>query len=222
MSAMIGRAASSAKHGLKHGLMGRYSAIRRAPRARSARRRILVDCGANTCAVLRGFIKQLPDFEFFAFEAQPELAAEGERVIRELPQIKIHYFSKAVWIRDEELNFYLATRWGPNYRGGSTLVTGNARKQSAIDYDSPVRVAAIDFSRWLGENFVPEDYVIVKMDIEGAEYDVLEKVIADGNLPLIDELIIEFHQRMNGGISKARHNALVRRLRRSCRLEIWH
>ena len=212
----------SAAGSAKHGLMDRYNTIRRAPRIRSARRRIFIDCGANTCTVLRQFVKRFPDFEFFAFEAQPELAAAGERVIRELPQTKIQHFSKAVWTRNEELSFYLATQWGPNHRGGSTLVTGNTCNQSAIDYESPVRVEAIDFSSWLGENFVPEDYVIVKMDIEGAEYDVLEKVIADGNLPLIDELIIEFHNQMNESVSKARHDALVGTLRSSCRLEIWH
>jgi FkbM family methyltransferase len=207
---------------IRHSLLDQYSAIRRTFRVRSARRRIFIDCGANTCTVLRGFIKRFPNFEFFAFEAQPELAAEGERVIQELPQTKIRYFSKAVWIRDEELSFYLATRWGPNHRGGSTLVTGNINNQSAINYESPIRVEAIDFSSWLGANFGPEDYVIVKMDIEGAEYDVLEKVITDGNLRLLDELIIEFHHQMNDGISKARHDALVGTLRRSCRLEIWH
>jgi FkbM family methyltransferase len=206
---------------VRHGLLDQYSAIRRASRVQSAPRRIFIDCGANTCTVLRAFIKRFPNFEFFAFEAQPELAVEGERVIRELPQTKIRYFSKAVWIRDEEISFYLATQWGPNHRGGSTLVTGNTN-QSAIDYESPIQVKAIDFSSWLGANFSPEDYIIVKMDIEGAEYDVLEKVVTDGNLKLLDELIIEFHHQMNDGISKKRHDALVEALRHSCRLEIWH
>jgi FkbM family methyltransferase len=212
----------SAVGSVKQGLIDGYSAVRRAPRVRSARRRVFIDCGANTCTVLRGFIKRFSNFEFFAFEAQPELAVEGERVIRELPKTEIRYFNKAVWTRDEELNFYLATQWGPNHRGGSTLITGNTKNQSAIDYESPVRVEAIDFSSWLGKNFVPEDYLIVKMDIEGAEYDVLEKIISDGYLRLIDELIVEFHQQMNESISKERHDALVRTLRRSCRLEIWH
>jgi FkbM family methyltransferase len=218
LSATIRSAAAS----VKQSLMDRYNAVRRAPRVRAARRRIFVDCGANTCTVLREFIKRFPDFEFFAFEAQPELAAEGDRVIGELPQTKIQHFSKAVWTRNEELSFYLATRWGSNHRGGSTLVTGHTRNLSAIDYESPVRVEAIDFSSWLAETVDREDYVIVKMDIEGAEYDVLEKVIADGNLPLIDELIIEFHYHMNEAISKARHDALMETLRRTCRVHVWH
>jgi FkbM family methyltransferase len=212
----------SAAGTVKHAVGRRYNAVRRAPRVRQARRKVFIDCGANTCTVLREFVGQFPDFEFFAFEAQPELAAEGERVIRELPDTQIQHFTKAVWIRDETLSFYLATQWGPNYRGGSTLVTGHVNNQSAIDYERPVQVEGFDFSRWLGENFGPDDYVIVKMDIEGAEYEVLEKVIADGNLGLIDEMIVEFHHHMNESISRSRHDELVRTLRRSCRLEIWH
>ena len=210
--------AGSVKHRVAH----RYNAVRRAPQVRSARRRVFIDCGANTCTALRGFVKQFPGFEFFAFEAQPDLAAEGESVIRELPDTKIQHFSKAVWTRNEEISLYLATHWGPNHRGASTLVTGHIPTRSAIDYSSPVPVEAIDFSSWLAENFVSEDYVIVKMDIEGAEYDVLEKVIADGNMPLIDELIVEFHHQVIEDVSQARHDALVATLRRSCRLEIWH
>lgn len=218
MTATMRGTAGSVKQALVH----RYNAVRRAPRTRQARRKVFIDCGANTCTVLRQFISKLPDFEFFAFEAQPELAAEGKRVIRDLPEVRIQHFTKAVWVRDEVLSFYLATKWGPNYRGGSTLMTGQGNNRSAIDYQSPVQVEGFDFSRWLAENFGPEDYVIVKMDIEGAEYKVLEKVIADGNLALIDELIVEFHHHLNENISRAHHDALVRTLRRSCRLEIWH
>ena len=43
----------------------------------------------------------------------------------------------------------------------------------------PVQVEAFDFSARLSANFCTTDYVIVKIDIEGAEHDVLEKVIAE-------------------------------------------
>jgi FkbM family methyltransferase len=214
--------AGSVKRALVHRynslLVHQYNSLRRMPRVRQAKRKIFIDCGANTCTMLRQFVRDFPDFEFFAFEAQPELAAEGKRIIRELPKIRIQHFNKAVWTRDEVLSFYLATNWLRHYRSGSTLMKGQAGQ---IDYQEPVQVEGFDFSRWLAENFGPDDYVIVKMDIEGAEYEVLEKVIADGNLALIDELFVEFHHHLNENISRARHDSLVRTLRRTCRLEIW-
>ncbi len=195
-------------------------ALHRRRKLPRARRRVFIDCGANTCAVLRTFIARFPDFEFFAFEPQPDLRQDGERLIRELPDTRIVFFNEAVWVRDEEVPFFLATKWGPNYRGSSTLLHGHT--SNAVDYSAPVRVTAIDFSRWLSKNFTSEDYVIVKMDIEGAEYPVLEKLLSDGRLSTIDELIIEFHRRQNQQISEERHKRLVSALRRSTLVTEWH
>ena len=59
---------------------------------------------------------------------------------------------------------------------------------------------AIDFSRWLKEMVArhteadgSKPFVVVKMDIEGAEYAVLEELVHDGTIALISELMVEFH-----------------------------
>ena len=36
-------------------------------------------------------------------------------------------------------------------------------------------------------------FVMVKMDIEGAEYAVLEGLVHDGTIALVSELMVEFH-----------------------------
>ena len=38
-----------------------------------------------------------------------------------------------------------------------------------------------------------EDYVILKVDIEGAEFDLLRHIISNGLLHLIDILAVEWH-----------------------------
>lgn len=55
------------------------------------------------------------------------------------------------------------------------------------------KVEAIDFSKWVLENFTEEDFIILKMDIEGSEYKVLPKMIEDGSIKFINNLIIEWH-----------------------------
>ena len=55
------------------------------------------------------------------------------------------------------------------------------------------KVKAIDFSKWVLENFTEEDFIILKMDIEGSEYKVLPKMIEDGSIKFINKLIIEWH-----------------------------
>ena len=44
----------------------------------------------------------------------------------------------------------IATQWGSNYRGGSTLLGGYVRNAAEVDYFRPIPVECIGFSRWLG------------------------------------------------------------------------
>jgi FkbM family methyltransferase len=57
-------------------------------------------------------------------------------------------------------------------------------------------VPCIDFGQFIRDNFTPEDNIIVKMDIEGAEYRVLDKMIEDGTLKnYISFITVEWHSR---------------------------
>jgi FkbM family methyltransferase len=187
-----------------------------------AQRRVFVDCGSNLCKVLEERMQRGLDDEFFAFEPQPELAHVAAEVRSRHPDVKLHFEAKAVWVRDEELKFFLATRWGPNHRGGSTLMEGHTNNGSAVDYGRPIVVKAFDFSRWLLDTFTSANQVVVKMDIEGAEYPVLEKMMRDNSVSLVSEMIVEFHQNMNVTIEKGRHEALVGELKRRTKLVEWH
>ena len=60
--------------------------------------------------------------------------------------------------------------------------------------DGKQTVPCFDFSQWLAKLDRPkDDEIIVKMDIEGAEYEVLPKMLEDGTISLVQELIIEWH-----------------------------
>lgn len=52
-------------------------------------------------------------------------------------------------------------------------------------------VPCFDFSAWLPT--IVHDRTVVKMDIEGAEYDLLEKMVEDGTSHAFSELVIEWH-----------------------------
>ena len=48
-------------------------------------------------------------------------------------------------------------------------------------------------SKWITDNFTKDDYIILKMDIEGAEYEVLNKMIDDNSIKYINKLYVDFH-----------------------------
>jgi len=188
----------------------------------TSKRRVFIDCGANIGKVLDEFIPKKQGFEFYAFEPQPELADTGKRLNEEYPGVFLEFYPYAVWTENTEMDFYLSARSGKNYKDASTLMTGHTKNDFEVDFKHPVRIRAIDFSEWIAQNFTPEDYIILKMDIEGSEYDVLEKMIATGTISYVNELIIEFHQFMNETITQERHNALVSILEKQLKMIIWH
>ena len=60
-------------------------------------------------------------------------------------------------------------------------------------------VPAINFAKYLTENYVLDDFVVVKMDIEGAEFRVIPHLIETKAIDLIDEIFVECHY-VGGGM----------------------
>jgi hypothetical protein len=81
-------------------------------------------------------------------------------------------------------------------------------------------VESIDFSKFLGGL---EGSIYVKMDIEGAEYEVLRQLIKDGNIKKIKELHIEFHHNVFKSESEASTNELIDRIKEAgVLITLWH
>ena len=119
---------------------------------------------------------------------------------------------QAVWIADEEVDFYVVSvdKYGnEDMRTGASTLCEEKNKWNLQSHREAQtkKVQAIDLSSWILKNFSEKDNIILKMDIEGSEYDVLEKMIKDGSIYLINELWIEFHPK-KAKINQNRHNIL--------------
>jgi len=95
----------------------------------------------------------------------------------------------AVWVEDGWIEFGTGVN---DFR--STIVEENINFIQPEKGES-YKVKTIDFSKWLSENIREDDYVVLKMDIEGAEFGVLEKMIADGAHLLVNQYYVEFHEK---------------------------
>ena len=51
----------------------------------------------------------------------------------------------------------------------------------------------IDLSSWIIENFNKDDHIVLKLDIEGAEYDLVKKMDKDCSIEYISEVHGEIH-----------------------------
>tara|TARA_B100000579_G_C22849354_1_gene866351 strand:+ start:670 stop:1290 length:621 start_codon:yes stop_codon:yes gene_type:complete len=129
----------------------------------------------------------------YAFEPDKRLHARSILNLDEYPNI--HLSGDAVWIEDlESIEFNLGS---DAWYEGSSLFEASGRKKEK--HSAVSEVGAVDFSDFLKTTHDPNMRHVVKMDIEGAEYAVLRKLIKDGTIYLIDDLFVEFHGARNLG-----------------------
>lgn len=147
--------------------------------------KIFIDAGAHEGCSVRKF-RKLHDREnkyfIYSFEPEPDFAVYFENI----PNHK--FINKAVWVEDGTLEYFQSRE---HLRAGGTLI--KKKKSGNLDKKNPIIIETIDFSKWILDNFSKDDHIILKMDIEGAEYKVLPKMLKDGSFNYINKLWIEWH-----------------------------
>jgi len=181
------------------------------------RRKIYIDCGAWRGYSILAFKKHYGDyFDMYAFECHPKLKRGLENLSRKMRPKKFNFIDKAVWICDEKVHLYP----GPKRKSQSSSVMFSKRRN--VCKNNPVIVCAIDFSKWILDNFNKDDYIICKMNIEGAEYDVLEKMLKDGSIKYINRLYVQWHYKKLKDFSVERHNKIKGQISKIIKLFEWN
>ena len=120
---------------------------------------------------------------------------------------------KAAWIEDGEVEFARVR----GLRGwDSTVMRAKNARGEWTGAGEVIRVPCFDFSSWL--RGLPER-PIVKLDVEGAEFPILEKLVEDGSDVLVAELLVEWHDDKMAADHAERKAILLERLR--CPVTPW-
>ena len=167
-------------------------------------RKVFVDGGAHMGESVRLFMDRFPDsneYEIYSFEANDDLMDHLRSVVEPLGA---NVINKALWKEDGDIDFY------KGFHLSSSVMKDKTWGQ--LDTENPVKVNSIDLAKWVVGNFSVKDYIILKLDIEGAEYDVLEHMFETGAIEYINELYIEFHSKKIPSILESRHEALISKL----------
>jgi len=123
---------------------------------------------------------------------------------------------RAAWVIDGVMPIYLSTAADD----GSTLVQGKITGR--VNYDRPVAVKCIDFASWLKRVFSSEDKLFIKMNIEGAEYAIIEHMIETGAMDMVDYLFVQWHW-WKVCVQESYHRSVVAKLseyRRLCVVDL--
>jgi FkbM family methyltransferase len=146
-----------------------------------------IDCGAHCGeSILMARHKFGQYITTISFEPIPYFASELQKIYEN--NENTHIVNAAVWINDDVKKFYISTE----ITDGSSLL--GEKINDVKDENVYINIPCVDLSTWIKDNFTEDDYVILKLDIEGAEYEVLNKMIEDGSIKLIKELWGEWHE----------------------------
>lgn len=87
--------------------------------------------------------------------------------------------------------------------------------------DCPViTTPCVDLARVISELSGQYEEIVLKLDVEGAEYDILERLLETGEIDRISKLYCEFHgQKME--LAPGRHDAVVKRVEERVELAFW-
>lgn len=138
--------------------------------------------GYDGCSVRKFRHLYDPNLEYFIYSFEPN------KIFNKYYDFEKHsLINSGIYIKNGELDFYLDNI---DYDGSSIYLKSNIHNKTKIN------ISVIDFSEWLSNLIIkhkPSD-IILKLDIEGAEYQVLNKLIDTNLLRYIKNLFIEWHE----------------------------
>ncbi|WP_016991060.1 FkbM family methyltransferase [Flavobacterium sp. ACAM 123] len=136
---------------------------------------VIIDCGANMGLSVLYFSKKHPNAEIIAFEPDESVLPFLEKNIQsqKINNVKLH--KKAVWTEETHLKFYtdngLGGRIEKKYENQVPKIIKTLRLRDFLDTQNPIDM--------------------LKMDIEGSEYEVL--IDCEDMLCNVGHIFIEYH-----------------------------
>ncbi|CAK8542036.1 unnamed protein product [Lathyrus sativus] len=158
-------------------------------------RYLYVDVGARSYGSSIGswFRKQYPKqnktFHVYAIEADKTFHKEYglKKGLTLIPY--------AAWVKNQTLSFEIHRNPGEHVevkgRGMGRIQPLESRGK---EFDGEVeKIQGFDFANWLKNTVTKNDFVVMKMDVEGTEFDLVPRLFETGAICLIDEIFLECH-----------------------------
>jgi len=197
---------------------------------RKSKKILFVDLGANLGQGYSWFSHYYNSSKTFyeLFEPNPYCYLELEK----LPDVvnnKIKVHNVGVGPITGNFKFYgISQNEGGKFSEGGSIVEDHNSRMYPKNQDSAINVKIINFSEYLQQKSKEFETIVVKMDIEGAEVDLLEKMIDNNSIKLISYLYVEFHSQyqelQQSIITKKRENNIIDKIKSldTINIRIWH
>lgn len=135
----------------------------------------IIDCGANIGLSVLYFLKNYPQSKILAFEPDEKNYAILKENIADMKEANVEIRQEAVWNEDTIINFV---------DEGTQSSRINSELSNSSDNISKVKAIRL-------KNIISDRIDLLKLDIEGAEYDVLVDI--SDKLKDIERIFLEYH-----------------------------
>ena len=168
-------------------------------------RKIFIDGGGHRATSVRYFRKFFEDadkFEIHSFEPLEENWSYFEQY-KDDPMVIL--YKAGLWSETTEREFYIADHGSSSFFSDKCNVGGGEVRS----------VDCIGLEQWMLENLSGDpdkEYVILKLDVEGSEYEILKPLISSGTISYVDELYVEWHLKKVPSLSPVAHLDIVEKL----------
>lgn len=183
-------------------------------KAAPGRRGLFIDCGSNLGQGFAYFKTRFPAdrFDYILVEPNPYCVAHLRASAATSKGIEI--IAAAASSRDGEAILYGVTEGADRTSQGGSIVTAHPSAWEREAIPAPVSVRTFSLGQLIASRHQAYSVIAMKMDIEGAEYDVLEDLVHTGAHRYLHAVYVEFHSRYIRGAEKRayqRREAVIRK-----------
>lgn len=165
----------------------------------------LIVLGTGNGNDIASFISKTPfseNWNIYGFEPGFDVFLHLEHRFRN--RKNVHLVNAAAYTLDGIVKLYDC---GNGHNNGRSI---NPLKNNVLSYYKEVE--SVDIVKWLRENIQKDSFNIVVIDIEGAEYDVIDHLKENDMLSWIDKLYLEFHGEKIKGFDMDRERSMANML----------
>jgi len=159
---------------------------------------VFVDCGSNLGQGYEGISNTLKFDENTTIHMFEPNKICFKKLQEKYPNFNLH--NEAVWCKNEQRILTLDyCKYAKDYVGGNTNIMQDEYIKptnscfSDKNKDDEELTTCIDFSEFVTLNLNKDDFNVLKLDIEGAEHEVLKKLFETNTIVYFKQVFIEWH-----------------------------